>query len=210
MHAPKIQNFEEEKSCASTVTVNHLFESDMNLIGYDMILFRSDMIFLGLIYQIHNLSIPLVVVLINSVKKQVPQVSYKTVAGDLIPFHNFGSVLNLFRSDLISDIILFGSYFKIQNILFMLVASLTNSSVKIQVLHFLFKTADGDLVLVYSYEVADILLCDSLSILEAISYYGSQAFALHSPRASLPMVTCSLLTELVKRNIFYIRLDTCS
>ena len=46
----------------------------------------------------------------------------------------------------------------------MLVASLTNFGVKNQVLHFLFKTADGDLVLVSSYEVADILLCDSLAI----------------------------------------------
>ena len=46
----------------------------------------------------------------------------------------------------------------------MLVASLTDSSVKNQVPHFLFKTADGDLVLVSSYEVADILLCDSLYI----------------------------------------------
>ena len=34
----KIQNFEEEESCASTVTVNHLFEYDINLIGSDMIL----------------------------------------------------------------------------------------------------------------------------------------------------------------------------
>ena len=40
----KIQNFEKEESCASTVSVNHLFESDINLIGSDMILFRSDLI----------------------------------------------------------------------------------------------------------------------------------------------------------------------
>ena len=88
----KIQNFEEEESCESTVSVNHLFEYDINLIGSDMILFRSYLIFLGLIYQIHNLSVPLVAVLINGVKKQVPQVSYKTTAGDLIPF----IVLDLF------------------------------------------------------------------------------------------------------------------
>ena len=156
-----------------------------------MILFRSDLIFLGLIYQIHNLSVLLVAVLINGVKKQVPQVSYKTTAGDLIPFHSFGSVLNLFRSDLLSDLILFGSYFKIQKHSVMLVAALTNSGVKNQVPHFLFKTADGDLVLVSSYEVADILLCDSLSILEAISNYGAQAFTLNSPSASLPVITCS-------------------
>ena len=73
----------------------------------------------------------------------------------------------------------------------MLVASLTNSSVKNQVPHFLFKTVDGDLVLVSLDEVADILLCDSLAISEAISYYRAQAFALHSRRASLPLVTCS-------------------
>ena len=56
----------------------------------------------------------------------------------------------------------------------MLLASLTSSAVKNQVPHFLFKNVDGDLVLVSSYEVADILLCDSLSISEAISDYGAQ------------------------------------
>ena len=100
----KIQNFEEEQSCASTVSVNHLFGSDINLIGSNMILFRSDLIFLGLIYQIHNLSVLLEAVLINGVKKQVPQVSFKTVAGDLISFHTFGSDMELF----VYDMILFG------------------------------------------------------------------------------------------------------
>ena len=75
--------------------------------------------------------------------------------------------MKLFRSDLIYYLILFGSYFKIQKHSIMLVASLTNSGVKNQVPHFLFKTANGDLVLVSSYEVADILLCDSLAISEA-------------------------------------------
>ena len=65
----------------------------------------------------------------------------------------------------------------------MLVAALTNSGVKNQVPHFLFKTVDGDLVFVSSYEVADILLCDSLDILEAISDYGAPSFALKSPSA---------------------------
>ena len=46
-------------------------------------------------------------------------------------------------------------------------------------------------MLVSSYEVADILFCDSLSISASISYYGAQAFTLQSPRASLPLVTCS-------------------
>ena len=123
-------------------------------------------------------------------KKQVPQVSFETAAGDLISFHSFGSVVKLFRSDLLSDLILFGSYFKIQNLSVMLVAALTNSGVKNQVPHFLFKTTDGDLVLVSSYEVVDILLCDSLSISESISNYGAQAFALNSHSASLPLITC--------------------
>ena len=42
----------------------------------------------------------------------------------------------------------------------MLVASLTNSGVKNQVPHFLFKTTDGDLVLVSYYKVDDILFCE--------------------------------------------------
>ena len=83
----------------------------MNLIGSDMILFGYDLRLLGLIFKIHNLSVLLVVVLINGVKKQVSQVSYKT-AGDLISFHSFGSVVKLFGSDLASDMILFGLYFK--------------------------------------------------------------------------------------------------
>ena len=48
-----------------------------------------------------------------------------------------------------------------------------------------------DSVLVLSYEFADIRFCELLVISEAISDYGSQLFALHSPRASLPLVTCS-------------------
>ena len=47
----KIQNFEEEESCASTVLVDHNFGSNMSIIGSDMILFGSDLIFLGLIFQ---------------------------------------------------------------------------------------------------------------------------------------------------------------
>ena len=73
----------------------------------------------------------------------------------------------------------------------MLVAALTNFGVKNQVPQFFFKFVDGDLVLVYSYEVADILFCESLDIYEAISDYGAQAFALQSPRDSLPLVTSS-------------------
>ena len=132
----------------------------MNLIGSDMILFGSDLIFLGSKFQVHKPLVLLVAVLINGVKKQVPQVSYKTAARDLISFHSFGYFVNLFRYDLNSDMILFFSYFKIQYLSVMHVAALTNSGVKNQVPLFLFKTVDGELVLVSSYEVADILLCD--------------------------------------------------
>ena len=74
----------------------------------------------------------------------------------------------------------------------MLVAALTNSGVKNQVPQFFFNFAAGDLVLVSSYEVADMLFCESLAISEAISDYVAQAFTLHSPRASLPtfFMTC--------------------
>ena len=68
--------------------------------------------------------------------------------------------MNLFIYDLISDMILFGSNFKIQDLSVMLVAALTNSGVKNQVPQFLFKTATRDLVLVSSYEVVDILFCE--------------------------------------------------
>ena len=50
----------------------------------------------------------------------------------------------------------------------MLVAALTNSGVKNQVPQFFLKIAAGDLVLVSSYEVGDILFFDSLDIYEAI------------------------------------------
>ena len=73
----------------------------------------------------------------------------------------------------------------------MLVSALTNSDMKNQVPQFLFKTAAGDLVVVSSYEVSDILLCDSLSILESISDYVAPSFTLNSPNASLPLITCS-------------------
>ena len=56
-----------------------------------------------------------------------------------------------------------------------------------------FKIVVGDLILVFSNEFYDILYCESLVILEAISDYGSQAFSLHSPSIYLPfyLITCS-------------------
>ena len=126
----KIQNFEEEEHCASTVLVDHNFGSDMKIIGSDMILFGSDLILLG-------------------------------------------------------------SNFKFQELLVMLVAILINFSVKNQVLQVSFKLVAGDLMLVSSYEFADIIFFESLVISEAISYYGAQAFTLQF-RCEKSITTLSL------------------
>ena len=72
-----------------------------------------------------------------------------------------------------------------------MLAALTNSGVKNQVPQFFLKIVAGDLVLVSSYEVAYILFCDSLDILEDISDYGAQEFSLNSPMDSLLLVRCS-------------------
>ena len=85
--------------------------------------------------------------------------------------------MKLFVSDIIlfgSDLILFFSNFRFQYILVMLVAALTNFGVKNQVPQVFFKFVARDLVLVSSYEVADILFCEELFIFVAISYYGAQ------------------------------------
>ena len=74
----------------------------MKFIRYGMILFGYDMILLGSIFQVHDISVLLVAVLINfGVKKQVLQVFFKIAARDLISFHTFVSDMNLFGSDMI-------------------------------------------------------------------------------------------------------------
>ena len=105
----------------------------MKLFRYDLI---SDMILFGSIFKFQELSIMLVSVLINfGVKNQVPQVSFKVVVGDLISFLTLGSDMILFLSDLFgSDMILFGSVFKFQELSVMLLAALINFGVKNQVL----------------------------------------------------------------------------
>ena len=71
-----IQNFEEGENCASTISVEQT-------LGYDMILFGYDLILLG--SRVQELSLLLVVVLINfGVKKQVPKISFKISARDLM------------------------------------------------------------------------------------------------------------------------------
>ena len=75
----------------------------------------------------------------------------------------------------------------------MLLLVLINFGVKNQVPQVSFKIVVGDLMSVFSNEFVDIILCGSLLIFEATSYYGAQEFILHSPRPSLPfyLTTCS-------------------
>ena len=72
-------------------------------------------------------------------------------------FNALGSYMNLF-----------GSGIKFQEISIMLVATLINFGVKNQVPQVSFKIVVGDLMLVFSYEFADIIFCGSLVIFEAI------------------------------------------
>ena len=89
--------------------------------------------------------------------------------------------------------ILFGSSLKFQYPSIMLVVGLFDFCVTNQVPQVFFKLDAGDLMLVSSYEFADIIFFESLVISEAILDNGAQAFALHSPKDSLPtfLTTCS-------------------
>ena len=101
-------------------------------------------------------------------KNQVPQVSFKIVAGDLMSFQTFGFDLKLFGSNMILfwyDLVLFGSNFKFQEPSVMLVAGLINFGVTNQVPQVFFKLVAGDLMLVSSYEFADIIFCEYFDIL---------------------------------------------
>ena len=64
-----------------------------------------------------------------------------------------------------SDMTLFGSIFKFQEPLFILVVVLINFCVKNLVPQVSFKIAAGDLMSVFSHEFADIIFCESLVIL---------------------------------------------
>ena len=97
------------KIAAGDLISFHTLGYDMKLFGSDMILCRYDMILIGSIFQVHELSVLLVAGFINfGVTNKVPQVSFKIAAGDLISLHSFGSDMNLFGSDLFSDMIICG------------------------------------------------------------------------------------------------------
>ena len=80
-----------------------------------------------------------------------------------------------------------------QGLSIMLATELISFGVKNQAPQVSFKFAIGYSMSVYYYEFDDIKFFVSLDILEAISDYGAQAFALHGPRTSLPfyLITCS-------------------
>ena len=73
-----------------------------------------------------------------------------------------------------SDMTLFGSNFKFQEPPVMLVGVLINFGVKNQVPQVSFRFVVWDSMSVLSHEFADIKFCESLDILEDISYYGAQ------------------------------------
>ena len=100
--------------------------------------------------------------------------------------------MNIFGSDLFSDMIIFDSGYNIQDILVFLITGFSNFGVTNQAPQVSFNFVVEDSMLVLSYEFADIIFCELLDIFEAISDYGAQAFSLHGPRASLPLVTCYL------------------
>ena len=82
------QSFEEGEKCASTISVEHT-------LGYDMNLFGSDMMLIGLSFKFENLPVMLVSILINfGVKNQVPKVSFKIVVGNLMSVfsHEFDDI----------------------------------------------------------------------------------------------------------------------
>ena len=75
--------------------------------------------------------------------------------------HALGSDMNLFGFDMI----LFGSIFKFQEPLVILVDVLINFGVKNQVPKISFKIPVGDLMSVFFYEFPDIIFCEYLDIL---------------------------------------------
>ena len=77
------QNFEEGENCASTIPVEHILGSDMNLFGSDIILLGYFLILFGSSFNSQELLLILVAILINfGVKNQVPKISFKNSVGD--------------------------------------------------------------------------------------------------------------------------------
>ena len=187
------QSFEGE-NCASTISVEHTLGSDMNLFGYDMILFLSNMTLFGSGCKFQELSLKLVVSLINfGVKNKVQQVSFKIVVGDLVSLHSFGS-------DLFSDLIIYGSGFKIQELPVLFVTGFISFGVKNQAPQVSFNFAAEDSMLVFSYEIVDIIFWKYLDIFERISYLRSDPFTLFYLELPIKyhMIACTNIQNFVE------------
>ena len=100
-----------------------------------------------------------------------------------------------------SDMILFGSIFKFQELPVMLVAVLINFGVKNQVTKVSFKIVAGDLMLVFSHDFVDIMLYECLNILEIRSYCMSDPFTLFDLElgANSYMVACTNIQNFVEK-----------
>ena len=79
--------------------------------------------------------------------------------------------MNLFVSDLFYDMIICGSGFNIQEPSIMLVTGFIKFGVTNQAPQVSFNFVVEDSMLVFSYEIADIIFCELLVIYEAILLY---------------------------------------
>ena len=89
----KNQNFEEGENCASTVSVEQSFGSDMNIFGYDLF---SDLIICDSGYKIQEISVLLIIGFTNfGVTNQAPQVSFNFVVEDsmLVLSYEFDDII---------------------------------------------------------------------------------------------------------------------
>ena len=76
----KNQNFEEGENCASNISVEHSFGSNMKIFGYDLF---SDLIICDSSYKIQDISVLLITGFTNfGVTNQAPQVSFNFVVED--------------------------------------------------------------------------------------------------------------------------------
>ena len=88
--------FEEGENCESTISMEHTLGSDINLFRYYMILLGYDMILFGSCFKFQDLSVMLESALINfGVKNQVPKISFKIYARDLMLVfsHEFADII---------------------------------------------------------------------------------------------------------------------
>ena len=82
--------------------------------------------------------------------------------------------MKLCGSDLFFNLIIFGSGFKIQELSKFIITGFINFGVTNQAPQVSFNFVVEDSMLIFSYEFSNIIFCEILVIVEAISYYVSQ------------------------------------